>query len=335
MLQRFQPHIRGQQDEDAGQQQRRRLLLEAVDLGVRRQVRIGDDQPHHRHCQQARFMQHGIGQRKDRQHQHEKHRHLHVFRHQRAAEGRDHHQRGTVTQKGGEDDALADNPDRMGRRQLLLDDHDHDKRPHGNKRADRIVDDGLPLQKLGRAVVQLGGAQQRRDHGRAGHDHDPAEDDRALPAEPGDPIKRRRRQQPAKRRAQHHQPPHTGARILKLAEVQRQPALEQDHRHGQRDHRRHQRADIARGHEDPGQRPQDQPGQQHHDDARQPEPPGQPLRADTDDAHKRKCLNRAQPAFGGYCHACSLVQSTPTDAGLILFLICRNEMRQFFDKIDE
>ena len=80
-----------------------------------------------------------------------------------------------------------------------------------------------------------------------------------LPAQPGAEMQRQRREQPAQRRAKDHQPPHALCGIGQLVQVQRQAALEQDHRNGDRDRRPDQRAQIALGDEKAKARPDDQP----------------------------------------------------------------------------
>ena len=49
------------------------------------------------------------------------------------------------------------------------------QREDGEKRADRIVDDRFPTEDLRRPAPDIEVSEKRSDHGRAGDDHDPAE----------------------------------------------------------------------------------------------------------------------------------------------------------------
>ena len=272
------------------------MFLEPVQFVIAGQIGIGDDQPHHRDRQKPAFMQDRIGDGKDGQHADEQQRHLHVFGHPAPAKGLHDHPAGSDPHDHRKDDPDGEMPQRGGGRQVAVDHGYQTHRQHRRQRADGVVDDGFPLQDLRRARPQLGGAQQGRDDRGAGHDHDAAKHDRAFPAEPRAIDERQGRGQPAQRRTDIDQPSHRWPRIGKLLEAQRQPALEQDHRHRQRDHRRDQVADITRRHEDARHRPEDQPRAQHQHDGRQAESPGQPLRGNaghTDDCER---LDRVQPA---------------------------------------
>ena len=90
-------------------------------------------------------------------------------------------------------------------------------------------------------------------------------------------MQRQRRHQPAKGRADIDQPPDTADRVLQRVKVQRQTALEQDNRDGDRDHRPHQRADIPCGIKDAQNRPDQDPRHQHQHNRRHAQPPCDPL----------------------------------------------------------
>jgi hypothetical protein len=57
---------------------------------------------------------------------------------------------------------------------------------HGEQGADRVVDDRFPAQQRGRAGVELGLAEKRHDHRRAGDHENGAEHDGRGPAQPAD-----------------------------------------------------------------------------------------------------------------------------------------------------
>ena len=260
------------------------MFLEAAHFLVAGQFGVRDHDPHDGHRQQPAFMQHGIGRGKDPQQQGKEHGHLHILGHPAAFEGArqaDPRSDTSGSGNGGPDKQLQH---RLGRRCGGVQGNDDLESQHGGQRADGVVQDRLPLQQGGRAARQPRGAQQRRDHRGAGHDHDPAKDGRAGPAEPRHIMQRQRRHQPAKGRADIDQPAYTADRVLQRVKVQRQTALEQDNRHGDRDHRPHQRPDIPCGIEDAQNRPDQDAGHQHQHDGGHAQPPCDPLRPHPDRA---------------------------------------------------
>ena len=270
----------GEQDEHARHENDRRMFLEPPDLLQRGQVRVGQNHAHHRDGQQAAFVQHGIRDRIDREHRAEQHRHLHVLGHLAPAEGPGEQTPARIAQDRGDGDPLHQMPDRGTQRGGRIDRHHHLVGEHGGQRADGIVDDGFPFQDLPRSRAHPRLPQQRHDDRGSGDDHDAAKDDGAFPAQPRAIADGEGGHQPAQRRADHHQPHDRRPRIAQAAEIQRQPALEQDHRDRDRDDGLEQVAEHRLGVEQPGQRPRDDACRQHQHDRRKLEAPGQPLRAD-------------------------------------------------------
>ncbi len=288
----------GEKNEDPRDEEDRRVLLETADLVVGRQVRVGDHHAHDRHGEKPALVQHGVGQGEDRQKRDEEDGDLHVLGHEAPAEDLCQAIARRRPRQRGHRDAEDEAPRRFGRGFRGLKDKDDREGQHRRQRPQRVVHDRLPLEEHRRAAHQPRLPQKRRDHRGAGHDHDAAEDRRRLPGQARSIAQRQRRQEPAERRADQDESLHALGRVAQRPEVQREPALEQDDRHGERHRGPRGGAEIAGRVEQTEDRTDEETREEHHDDGRQPEAPGDPLRADTDEAHQRHGRHRAQRAFG-------------------------------------
>ncbi len=113
---------------------------------------------------------------------------------------------------------------------------------NGKQGTNRVVDNGLPAEEGSRSRCHLGLPQQRHDDGRARDDEDRSQDERTWPGEPHHQTGGKRRHQPHQWATEEDQPSHGLRRFANARKVQRQPALEQNHRHR---HRHNGPVDVA------------------------------------------------------------------------------------------
>ena len=158
---------------------------------------------------------------------------------------------------------------------------------HAQQRAGWIVDDRFPFQDGAGAGGDVGLAQQRQHHGRAGHDQYAGKQDGDGPDQSRDIIAGQRSQHPADRRSQQHQPDDRAVGFSQLAEIEAEAAFEQDQRDCDRHHRFQQVAEDGMGMDQAQHRAADDAGGQHERDGRPAGPPGDPLRADPQYADQR------------------------------------------------
>lgn len=102
-------------------------------------------------------------------------------------------------------------------------DLDDDRREDG---PDWIVDDGLPLEKGSRPPLQAGVAQEREDHGRAGHDQDGAEHPRGSPQHSAYKMSGQGTQEEVDRQCEGSEPENALASGPEFAEVEGETTLE-------------------------------------------------------------------------------------------------------------
>ena len=117
---------------------------------------------------------------------------------------------------------------------------------------------------------------------------------------PGDVISGERSEQPTQRDAEHDKPPHAAAVFAELAEIEAQPAFEQDQRNTDGDHRFEHVAESGFGIHDAEHRPGEEARRQHQHDCGPARPPGNPLRADAKDTDQRddkRLFFHQSPAF--------------------------------------
>ena len=161
----------------------------------------------------------------------------------------------------------------------------------GKKRADRVVDNGFPAQQRSGTGIELGLAQQRHDHRRAGDHEDGAQHNRRRPAQSTDMVSGKGGHAPGHRSGIHNYASDSSRGLTDLLEIQRQPAFKQDDGHSDRDHRPVDGAEIFRRVEKAGGRTGDEAGCQQQHDGRQLQPPGKPLRGNAGCADHGKFEN--------------------------------------------
>ena len=160
------------------------MFLEPSNFVQRGQMRVGQNHTHHRHCQQAAFVKDVIRRRVNRQQRAEHHRNLHIFRHFSPVERPCDDTTAQVAQNCRNRDSQHQMPDRPANAGGCVQCDDHLIGQHRSQGADRIVDDSLPLEDFGHPRLHPRLSQQGRNNGGSGHDHDPAKNDGAFPAQP-------------------------------------------------------------------------------------------------------------------------------------------------------
>jgi hypothetical protein len=101
----------------------------------------------------------------------------------------------------------------------------------------------------------------------------------------------KRRHAPGQRSGIHDDAADGGRGFADLLEVERQPAFKQDDRHGDRDHRPVDRAEISRRIEKAGRWACDEAGRQQQHDSGKLQPPGKPLRGNAGSSDDGKFEN--------------------------------------------
>lgn len=227
--------VRGQQNEDGGDQEHPQILLELDDVLDRYGFLVGQRKAHDGDRQQAGFglQQIGAGENPD-----------------------DKHHRDGIMQIVGDVVPLHAKAQNQcaGHTQRHADRHDfqhdgchhhpgplagmdqHLKHQHGEHGANGVNDDAFPLEDGTGLPGRADEPQHGSDHGRAGDDQDCAEQDRQRPVESQYPVRSQAADQPGDGRAQRDQPGHNPANGTKLLHRQAQPAFKQNHRYRQRDH---------------------------------------------------------------------------------------------------
>ncbi|KAG9589754.1 hypothetical protein KCV01_g12114, partial [Aureobasidium melanogenum] len=114
--------------------------------------------------------------------------------------------------------------------------HDGLVHQHREQRADRIDDDAFPTQHVGDACIGSNGAQHGRDHRGPGHAGQGTEQQRQLPTQAPNPVRRGGQHQQGRHRPIGDQAADGVTNALQLTEAQGQAALEQDHGHRQGHH---------------------------------------------------------------------------------------------------
>ena len=293
LRQRTRLEVGRQQDEHRRDQQDCHVLLVAAHLVEARQTHVGDHDAEHGHGQQTGLGLHPVGQHEHREHRGQQHRRLEKLRHMGAAEGLHEQPATTAAERQCHAHGLAKVEDHALERGLDAREDEILEHQHRQQRADRIVDDRLPLQIGGGTAVQHRLAQQRHDHRRPGDHQDRAGHQGNRPGQRTDVVRRRRGKHEVERGAERHQPLHTVGRLLQLVAAQVQSALEQDDGDAQADDCA--QALLAEGlvrMDQAEDRPGQQSGHGEQDDGRELEAPGQPLGDDTQSDNQHEDITK-------------------------------------------
>lgn len=223
------------------------IFFEPAQSVARKHRPIGHDDAHDRDRDESCFMLDDIGYDEPADDKDQQHRRFQIF--------------GNVTTRKEPGDAPAERCPEQSRDKGRADNVEADRGDIGprsaignigededrEQRADRIVDDPLPFQDVGRARTHPQRSQHRPDDGRAGHDQNASEQRRHFPAEPGAVMAGQRAEEPSERYADHHDSHHRPSGLTQFSEIEAQSAFEQDDRHRQLDDGLHQSPEIPFG----------------------------------------------------------------------------------------
>ena len=267
----------GKQDEEAGDEQGGDRLLEPAHVGQRGNPCIRNEDTHDRDGQKTCFLKCHIGHRVDTDNDREEDGRLEIFRHMAADEGP--FDQSSADEAQDDRSTAAENKFKCDLACVMVgNDHEHGfEGDHRAERADWIVDDGLPSEKRCGPRAELGLPQQWHDHGRAGHDQDGAENHRRRPAQAADVVRGQRCTEPGQRAGDHDDALDGARGFANFAQIERQPAFKQDHRHRDRDDRAVDVAEILGRIEKAGHRAGKKTGGKQQYDGREVKPPREPL----------------------------------------------------------
>lgn len=256
-----------QQDEEAGDQDDPQILLELDDVRDDRHGLIREDHAHHRDGEEARLVCEDVRGDERGDHHRERDRVLEMVRDRVASEQPNERQRGPGAHAGTDEGRSKEPADRVRghlrkRTGGVADGRAEDE--NGERRADRVDDDALPLGDRSDAAARTDLAEQRADDGRPGHDENRTEQARHTEREVENVVRARRGEHPGSGRADREQPTQGFARVAQLANAQAEAALEEDERHRQGDGRVQEIAEQGVGLDDAGDGSGDESDDQQH-----------------------------------------------------------------------
>ena len=152
--------------------------------------------------------------------------------------------------------------------------------PHG------VVDNALPTEQCGGALLEIGLLEQRHDHGRTGHDDDRTEYQCHRPSHVGEVVCRGTTEHEGEQGVPCHEARDRSAVVAQLVPVQVEATFEQDHGDAERDDRLQQVTEVLRRLQPAGQRAEKHADGDQQNQRRYAQTPTKPLRRDTRDQYR-------------------------------------------------
>ena len=176
----------------------------------------------------------------------------------------------------------------------------------GEGGSDGVDDDPLPAQDAAAGFAGSSQVQERNDDGRTGDDENRTDEGRVRRRHVEEQQHRAPADQPGHQRSERHEPQNHRATLGEPIQFETEPTLEQQQANCERNDREEHVAEILDGVDDAHDRTDRDTGGQQQQNARDPQPTGQPLAADTEDQDDRDRERQRALAGQDWGHATRL-----------------------------